>query len=174
MTGHGKVKALEEKMKLSEILLRCYGCLKPITEGDLRVEGKMSGVIGYFHLDCWKEFLDRHHISDELKENILKLRRKYETLTNLLEQIDSEMHELFVISEDMEFLIPQNQSSTPNCPSCNSDLVQEEGHEFGDPDGEETGIIDHFHCTDCGQDFLKDGTKLVKHSETSLVEKEEK
>ena len=62
------------------------------------------------------------------------------------------------------------QSKKETCPNCGSDMIQEEGHEFGDPDGEETGILDHFHCIDCGQDFLGDGTKLVRHGELDLVE----
>lgn len=50
--------------------------------------------------------------SEELKENISKLKKKYKSITNLLEQIDSEMHELFVINEDLDYLIAQNQSLT--------------------------------------------------------------
>ena len=45
----------------------------------------------------------------EIRENIQKLEKKYSTLTNLLEQIDGEMHELFVISEDLRSLMATNQ-----------------------------------------------------------------
>lgn len=43
-------------LKLSDILLRCYECIKPVNKGDLRVTGKKFGVIGYFHPNCWKKY----------------------------------------------------------------------------------------------------------------------
>lgn len=44
-------------------------------------------------------------------EFIEKLQEKYESITNLLEQIDGQMHEFWVIIEDLKYEASQNQSS---------------------------------------------------------------
>ena len=49
------------------------------------------------------------------------------------------------------------------CPECGSTLVEEEAHEFLVPDVEDKEVIvDHFHCWNCGMDFLNIRGKITK------------
>lgn len=45
--------------------------------------------------------------TDELKEYVSSLEKKYEAITTLLEQIDSEMTEFYVIIEDLNHIMSQ-------------------------------------------------------------------
>ena len=48
------------KMELSVLLLRCFECGKPVDNGDLQVTGRLHGVTGYFHPDCWEKYQSEH------------------------------------------------------------------------------------------------------------------
>lgn len=55
-----------------------------------------------------------------------------------------------------------NQSSITTCSKCGSEMVVEEADDFVlDETDEPIGLVDYFHCMDCGHKFIIENGKII-------------